>query len=144
MIHLLCLAFLLCLPASAFALDSSDIGTYAIIHRDGHVTDFTFFVSLTASQWNVEQKNPNGSWSNVTCERDCILRASEKTDISRFFPANILKDVAPSCVHNSAFAFCSFASRSRSENRSYVLIALVTQQPTPVWLKKLSNERRAP
>lgn len=130
--------------ASAYALDVSDVGTYAVVHRDGHVTDFKFFASLSANQWKIEQKNPDGSWSSVTCQKNCILRESDKSIINRFFPANILNDIDPSCVHNSAFAFCNFTSRSRPGSKSYVMIALVTPQPTPVWLKKLSGERHAP
>jgi hypothetical protein len=141
MIRLLCTLLFLGISASASALDATDVGTYALIHRDGHVTDFIFFVSLTGSSWNVEQKKPDGSWSNVTCEADCILRASEQKDIEHFFPPDALVEISPSCVHNTAFAFCAYTARSRPKTKNHVLIVLVMPQPTPVWLKKLSDDR---
>lgn len=132
------------ISSTAVALDTSDVGTYAVIHRDGHVTDFTFFVSLTEGKWNVEQKTPDGSWSNVTCERDCVLHESNQKDVARFFPASTLTEIAPTCVHNTAFAFCNYSFRSHPETRAYIFIALVTPQPTPLRLKKLSSDRHAP
>jgi hypothetical protein len=144
MIRLLCTLLFLGIPASASALDAADVGTYAVIHRDGHVTDFTFFVSLTDGAWNIEERKPDGSWSNVTCQGDCVLRASGPQDIARFFPADALAKISPSCVHNSAFALCTFTASSRPESKSHVLIALITPQPTPLPLKKLADDRRAP
>ena len=141
MIRLLWLIVLLGISATAAALDTSDVGTYAVIHRDGHVTDFKFFVSFSGDSWNVEQKKPDGSWSNVTCERDCVLHESNQQDIARFFPASALAEIAPSCVHNTAFALCSYTLRSRPERKDYLFIALVTSQPTPLRLKKLSGNR---
>ncbi len=143
-VALMLLGSILYTSANSYALDSSDVGTYAVVHRDGHVTNFTFYASVSATKWNIEQKVPNGSWSNVTCETDCILRESNPKAIRRFFPASVLKDIEPNCVHNSAFAFCNFTHTSRPGSKGYVMVALVTQQPTPVRLRKLSNERLAP
>ncbi len=139
MIRPLSFIVLFCIAATAAALDKSDAGNYAVIHRDGHVTDFTFFVSLTSDKWNVEQRQPDGSWSSVTCTRDCILHESKAQDIARFFPANALKEITPSCVHNTAFAFCSYTLRAHPESKGYTFIALVTPQPTPLRLKRLED-----
>lgn len=137
MIRLFTFFVLFCISASASALDKTDIGHYAVIHRDGHVTDFTFFVSLTDGKWNLEQRQPDGSWSNVTCTSGCTLQESKAQEIARFFPATTLKEISPSCVHNTAFAFCSYTLRSHPESKEYAFIALVTPQPTPLRLKKL-------
>lgn len=144
MIHLIRFIVLLSVSVTAAALDTSDVGTYAVVHRDGHGTDFVFFASLTGTIWNVEQRKPNGTWSSVTCERDCILRNSQQQDIARFFPANVLTAATPSCVHNTAFAFCNYTLRSQPTSKGHVLIALVTPQPTPMQLRKLSGDRRGP
>lgn len=132
MICLLWFIVLLSVPAIAVALDTSDGGTYAVIHRDGHITDFTFFVSFSNSTWNVEQRKPDGTWSSVTCERDCILQNSQQQDISRFFPVSFLTTATPSCVHNTAFAFCNYTFRSQPKNKDHILIVLATPQPTPL------------
>jgi len=145
MLRLFSILFVLGISATASALDATDAGTYALIHRDGHVTDFIFFVSLTGNTWNVEEKKPDGSWSSVTCEEDCILRESDQNDIARFFFFyGVLAKVAPSCVHNTAFAFCAYTPRAHPETKSHVLMILITPQPTPLRLKKLSNDRYAP
>jgi hypothetical protein len=139
MIRLLSFIVLFGIAATAAALDKSDAGNYAVIHRDGHVTDFTFFVSLTGDEWNIEQMQPDGSWSSVTCTRDCVLHESKAQDIARFFPANTLREMTPSCVHNTAFAFCSYTLRAHPERKDYKIIALVTPQPTPISLKRLED-----
>jgi hypothetical protein len=135
---------LLVLSAAASALDSSDVGTYAVVHRDGHVTNFTFFVSSSKGSWDVEQQNPDGSWNNVTCEHDCLLRESTSQDIKRFFPSSTLAHLSPSCVNNTAFAFCNYTAQASSQEKGYIFIALVTPKPTPMRLKKLSNIRHTP
>jgi hypothetical protein len=135
----LSLAFSL-LPTQAMALEATDAGSYAVIHRDGHVTDFVFRVVRTANTWNVEQRKPDGSWQNVTCERDCILRASSWTDIERFFPANLLAEMKPSCMHNTAFAFCNYSLVKQPGKGGHIFIALVTPSPIPLKLKKLPND----
>jgi hypothetical protein len=137
MLRLLPFIVLLGISASAAALDKTDVGHYAVIHRDGHVTDFTLFVSLAGGRWNVEQRQADGTWSNVTCTRDCVLHESKAQDITRFFPADAPKEASPSCVHNTAFAFCSYTLRSHPGSKDYAFIALVTPQPTSLKLKRL-------
>src|SRR3989339_164878 len=123
--RLLYIISLMILSVSSYALDTSDVGTYAVIHRDGHVTDFTFFVSLSGDRWNVEQKKPNGTWTNVTCERDCVLHESNNNEIVHFFSASALTEIKPSCVHNTAFAFCTYSLRAKPASKDYIFFALV-------------------
>jgi len=137
-------AFLLAISTVAAALEPSDAGSYAVIHRDGHVTDFLFFVSVVDGNWRIERRNPDGRWNNVTCEEECKLNPSTAKDLVRFFPPQVLSAIVPSCVHNMAFAFCTYAPRTNPEDRRQVVVALVTPTPTPVHLKKVSNERIGP
>ncbi len=139
MIRLLTFIVLFGISAGAAALDQSDTGSYSVIHRDGHVTDFTFFVSLSGDKWNIEQRLPDGSWANVTCTQDCILHQSKEQDVVRFFPASARKEISTSCIHNTAFAFCSSALRLHPENKDYTFIALTRPQPIPLKLKKLEQ-----
>lgn len=139
MFHLFAFFTLLAISTNATALDRSDIGNYAVIHRDGHVTDFTFHVSLTDTQWNIEQRQADGKWMKVTCSTDCVLHESSPQDIARFFPQDALKEASPSCVHNTAFAFCSLTLLAKPEIKGYTFIALVTPKPIPLRLKKLEE-----
>lgn len=126
------------------ALDKSDVGTYAVVDQGGQATDFAFFVSLSGDTWNVDQRNPDGSWSSVSCEENCLLHVSDQNEIKRFFPPDTLEDISPSCVSNKAFAFCNYFSHASPEKKGYLFIGLVTPQPTPLTLKKLSAERITP
>ncbi len=130
-------AALIAISASAQALDKSDVGNYAVIHRDGHVTDFTMFASLNGGQWKIEHLLPDGAWENVTCSEDCTLHESKPADIRRFFQPEDLKQIKPSCVHNSAFAFCNYTMDSHLGRTGYLLIGLEEPQPSMVQLKRL-------
>ncbi len=125
------------LSAGAQALDQSDVGNYAVIHRDGHVTDFIMFASLKDGQWNMEHLQPDGTWEKVTCAENCVLHESKPADLKRFFTPDDLKQIKPSCVHNSAFAFCNYTMESHPGRTGYVLIALERAQPGIVQLKRL-------
>ncbi|HEY5994228.1 MAG TPA: hypothetical protein VIU46_06450 [Gallionellaceae bacterium] len=126
------------ISASAVALDESDVGNYALIHRDGHVTDFISYLSYTGGKWNVEHLMPDGTWQNVTCERDCTLHESKPADLKRFFDADDLKQITPTCVHNASFAFCNYTMASKPGLTGYVLVGLTTKQPAIVQLKRLA------
>lgn len=125
---------------NASALDQTDSGNYAVVHRDGHLTDFTFFVSHNAGQWNVEQRQPDGSWASATCSRNCMLKESTARDLARFFTENELKETRPSCVHNEAFAFCRQDALFRPGEKEYSLVALMMMtRPIQIQLKKIDT-----
>ncbi|MDD2685949.1 MAG: hypothetical protein PHY62_07315 [Gallionella sp.] len=140
MFRWLTLIALFCISANTAALDQSDVGNYAVVHRDGHVTEFNFFVSLSGEQWNIEQRQPDGTWTNVTCTENCVLQKSNEQDIARFLPQDTREKINLSCVHNTAFAFCSISPREAPENKAHLLIALVQSPPIPLKLKKLTAE----
>jgi hypothetical protein len=136
--HLFAAVALLCLTWQAHALDQSDTGNYAVVHRDGHITDFTFFVSHHAGQWNVEQRQPDGSWASATCANNCLLKETDAHDLARFFTANELQETRPACVHNHAFAFCRRDSLLRPGEKEYSLVALMMmERPIQIQLKRM-------
>lgn len=104
-------------------------------------TDSVFYASTANARWNVEQKNKDGSWSNVTCVTDCILKDSSAANISSFILSGVLQKQDFTCVHNSAFAFCFYTTKENRNQGGYALIALTRDLPTPVFLKKLSKEK---
>ncbi len=125
------------LSAGAQALDQSDVGNYAVIHSDGHVTDFISFVSLKDGHWNIEHLLPDGTWDKVTCEDECVLHESRPADIKRFFTPDDLKQIKPSCVHNSEFAFCNYTMDTHPGLTGYLLIGLGGPEIQMVQLKRL-------
>lgn len=138
--RLFSLLTLLFLSFQAFALDQADSGNYAVVHRDGHITDFTFFVAYSDGQWNVEQRQPDGTWASATCARSCMLKESGTADLARFFSASELNETHPSCVHNNAFAFCRQDSILRPGEKDYTLVALMMMaHPIQIQLKKVES-----
>ncbi|MBA3023741.1 MAG: hypothetical protein KKG03_00175 [Gammaproteobacteria bacterium] len=135
---------LLVLTWQASALDQSDTGNYAVVHRDGHITDFSFFVARSEGQWSVEQRQPDGSWASATCGRSCLLKESQPADLARFFSENELQETRPSCVHNKAFAFCRQDALFRPGEKEYTLVALMMAQPIQIQLKRMEVGWRDP
>ena len=129
---------IMCFTAAvSFAFETSNAGMYAVVHKDGYVTNFHFSVSQQSGTWNIQQRLNNGQWKNVTCERDCILKVSSESEIENFIPQDIRARQKYECIHNSAFAFCAYSPVDDMTRRGYALIALVTKKPIPIRLKKI-------
>lgn len=129
---------LLTITTFAHAVDTKDAGMYAIVHRDGHTTQKIFRVRRVSSSWVLEDKRSDGTWKDVTCEADCVLRESAPADLRRFFSPTQLEQLSPSCIHNTAFAFCNY-TRAGSKQRAYVMVALVTGRPLLINLARLPS-----
>jgi hypothetical protein len=133
-----CLAALLLMPVAALALDASDVGVYAVVHRDGHVTAKAFRVLQVEGRWQVEDRKPDGTWENVTCEADCVLEDSTAADVERFLGKLMAGELA-GCVHNKSFAFCRVTDDSHPGERQYLLVALTQEQPVVLRLAPQGN-----
>jgi hypothetical protein len=124
------------LSSQAQALTEADVGEYAVIHRDGSVTNKVFRVRQVEGAWRLEDKKPNGQWEDVTCVSDCKLRESSQADLERFFMPSDLAQIKVSCMHNVSFAFCSYSPLSQPNVQGYVLVALVATQPVHIRLAR--------
>ena len=117
---------------SASALDASDIGIYRILNQQGELTPKFFRLAGTPNAWRLEDKQPDGTWVDVTCQGGCKLKTSDEADHRRFFPADDLSKVSISCVYNDAFAFCRYSRSAFPSERGYVFVALTEQHPVPL------------
>lgn len=123
--------------SAAVALDATDQGLYNVIHRDGHTTDTTFMAAIVQDRWHLYRQMPNRAWEDVTCEGDCALVESSMFDLTRFFLADDLKQISPTCIHNKAFAFCRYARRVGSAVPAYVFVVLEAPRPVHVNLGRV-------
>lgn len=123
------------------ALDSQHAGSYAVIHRDGRLTDMLIHVSQQDGQWRLEQRNVDGSWKDVSCGRNCRLQDSTETDVKTLISAMEREQSHFECIQNMAFAFCGYQSRQNPAQNGQLMSMRLTTPPTLVHLKKLSNER---
>jgi len=125
-------------PLTAFAFDQRDVGVYAIVHVDGHVTDKLFRVLHPNGGWRVEDKRPDGSWEDVTCEAECILVESSAADVERFL-GKAPKGVRAECIYNNAFAICRATDETKPSVRQYLFVALTEQRPIVLRLAPQSS-----
>jgi hypothetical protein len=100
-VNLILLVVFMAISVPALALDKSDTGTYVVLSSGcnptddpkvcGQPTNMVFFFSSSEKEWSLENRNPDGSWQNVTCDAFCELHKSSQDDMKQFFPANVLK-----------------------------------------------------
>ncbi len=133
------LAIVLCLFVKpVLALQDADVGTYAVVHPDGHTTDQVFRLTQTTQSkqlWRLDTREPDGSWKRLDCDReqDCLMREQTSYELKTYFPEADLVSLAPSCVAAATFAFCSHLKNVSSDQREFSLRLLVT--PGPIQLK---------
>lgn len=121
------------ISGNAFALDKADEGVYALVHRDGHITNKIARLSQPDGRWRLEERKPDGTWEDVTCEDACALVETTPEQVSQFLRGTALEALAMECVHDQAFAFC------RSGNtgvRSYYMLAFSGEAVIPLkWVR---------
>ena len=122
--------------SNAAALDMQDAGQYTFIHKDGHVTNSVSRLSFANGRWKLEDRKEDGTWDDVTCEKNCLLVDSTQKDVEYFMGGKPPPGLAAECIHNQAFAFCR-VTKQGSDIRKYLFIALTQQRPIPINLKKI-------
>ena len=117
----------------ALALDKADEGVYALVHRDGHVTTKIARLSQPDGRWRLEDRKPDGSWEDVTCEEACALEETTPDQVEKFLQGTALDGLSLRCVHDQAFAFCRGGG---SGTRSYYMLAFSGGQVIPLkWVR---------
>jgi hypothetical protein len=136
------LALLLCLFVnSVWALDETDVGTYAVIHKDGHTTDQVFRFTQTKKLWRMKDRKTDGTWKPIECDRpqDCVMYGADAYSLKKYFTEADIVKLAPSCAETPTFAFCSYLKDDAGVQRQYALRLLVTPGPVEVKLVRVPN-----
>jgi hypothetical protein len=149
-IPLLAFALLALVPASAArALSASASGIYIAMDEGGQPTEKVLRVSRAGDAWQFEDRQPDGSWLDVSCHGGCEHRESRPEDLIAFFGSAPPPDIRPECVQNAQYAFCQLVKPSE-QREGYVLVVRVGEQWLPVSLVRLpeppdgEGERPAP
>lgn len=135
------LAVLVCtaIPAAtASALSSSASGTFIAIDDAGQPTEKVLRVSQQGGNWKFEDRQPDGSWLDVSCHGGCEHRDSQADDLITFFGAPPPPDIQPECVQNEQYAFCQFIKASE-QREGYVLVVRMGEDWMPVSLLRLPD-----
>jgi len=125
-----------------YSFDLTNVGQYAVIHKDRHATNKVFRIMHSDRGWRVEDRKSDGHWEDVTCEEGCILSESKKNDVEYFLGGTSPSDTSSECIHNQEFAICSVSKKSGVHN--YIFLALVQAPPISLRLKKLEPKNYLP
>jgi len=127
--------------APAHAFDLTNAGEFAIVHRNGQVTDLTLKITRQAEQWKVQNRDESGHWQDLGCQGDCDLVDSNKEEVAYFMGGEEPEDMATQCIHNVAYALCRVDVDGDSYPQ-YLFIALVAP-PTAVSLVRVVHQKEA-
>ena len=146
MFKLLLLAVVILVPLATKAgeITNFDIATYSLISKDGRPTGMLMRLSKVNNQWIMEgkAKGTNAPWKNISCDTGCEYRASTNIEHATYlalFPTITQKQFDISCIQNVANAFCRLSKKDHPSKGGYSLIALVTGEPIPMSLRRLTR-----
>ncbi len=128
----------LSLSAIGGDLSEQDAGIYVILDQKLAPTDIFYRLSKARGKWVVEGKNSNENWTNISCDSSCEYRASTESEIQAHFPPRWMANILASCIQNMAQAFCSYTSKEGQAKGGYVMFALVTGRPIPLFLRRIA------
>ena len=120
----------------AVALSPNDAGVYVVMGRDGQPTSLLYRFSFEAGTWRAEGKDEPGAWRSISCDSGCQYVASDKAQAQAYLPPAMRQTHLLACVQNVAQAFCKYVNKSNPSQGGYVVIALVTNPPTPILLRR--------
>ncbi len=126
------------ISTSAFGADLNrqDTGVYAVLGRDGAPTDVLYRFTSDSTRWKAEGKEGSSPWKNISCDQGCDYRSSTTGEANSYLPPKMRGTYGITCIQNIAQAFCKYESLSNPQQVGYVVMALVTTPPTPVFVRR--------
>src|SRR6218665_2581480 len=121
-------------PAPAPELPAADAGTFVVLDRQQAPTELYYRLSQSSGQWLMEGKQADATWTNISCEAACQYRPSTAADIEALFPPTWRERADLACIQNHAQAFCRYSPKGNAAAANYVVVALVTGKPIPIFV----------
>ncbi|MGQ0502428.1 MAG: hypothetical protein ACT4P0_07460 [Panacagrimonas sp.] len=123
---------------SAQAWADRDLGTFAAVDEQGQPSGKVMRVSRRGDAWKFEDRQPDGSWIDVTCQGGCQHQAASSEQVIEFFGSPPPPTIRPECVHNSQYAFCHFSSASGQNDREgFALVVKIGERWMPITLARM-------
>lgn len=135
----LCLLLALSIsPSAAFAdpITIRDMGTYQILGKDRAPIDMFYRLSRADGAWKMEGKQPGGAWNVISCAQGCGYETVSQAEAKSFLPATMSGKFQIDCIKNMAQAFCRYTPLAEPTQVGYVVVALVTGRPLPIFLQR--------
>lgn len=121
-------------------MSESASGVFVAIDDGGQPTEKVLRVSQTPVGWKFEDRQPDGSWLDVSCHGGCEHRESTDEDLVDFFGGPPPNDIKPECVQNEQYAFCHFQKTTPgSEREGFVLVVRIAADWLPVSMIRLPD-----
>ncbi len=128
------------LATAATALTRSDSGTFVALDEDGNPVEKILRVTRQASGWKFEDRQPDGSWLDVSCHGGCDHQPSTGEDLVEMFGAAPPPGLTPECIANAEYAFCHFVKEVANERRDgYVLVVRAGASWHPISLLRMPD-----
>lgn len=125
--------------AAGESLDESDTGIYAVLDKNRNPTQMFYRLSQKDGKWIMDGKKPGGSWIGISCDSGCEYRNSSEAEIQNYFPSDWRASTKISCIQNMTQAFCRYSAKEDAAKRGYVVIALVTGRPIPLFVRRIPS-----
>jgi len=141
-LSVLLVAALILIPPYAIAgeISEADTGTYVILGRNNVPIDMFYRLSKSGEKWVMDGKKTGNSWKNISCDKGCDYRKATDAEIETYFPAELRAKVDIACIKNIAQAFCRYSPKGDSTKSAYVVIALVTGSPIPMFIRRVNPQ----
>lgn len=117
-----------------------DTGTYVLLGRDNAPVDMFFRLSKSGEKWTMDGKEPGDSWRNISCDKGCDYTNATDREIETYFPVELRAKLDIVCIKNIAQAFCRYSPKGDSTQSAYVVIALVTGRPIPIFIRRVNAQ----
>ena len=126
--------------AKAGEIIETDMGTYVLLGRDRTPTDMFYRLSKNGEKWVMNGKEPGGLWKSISCDKGCDYRKTTDGEINTYFPADWRANADIACIQNIAQAFCRYNPKGDQTKAGYVVIALVTGRPIPMFIRRVNAQ----
>lgn len=138
-LFLLVAALILISPCSiAGEISETDSGTYVLLGHNNAPVDMFYRLTKSGEKWVMDGKKPGDSWKNISCDKGCDYTVATPREIETYFPAELTAKLDIVCIKNIAQAFCRYSPKEDHTKSSYVVIALVTGKPIPMFIRRVN------
>lgn len=128
------------LLASAQAMDASDAGTYVAVDPEGAPIGKVLRVSRQGVRWRFEDRQPDGSWVDVSCQGGCDHQPASEADIVRIFGSPPPPHLRPDCIFNQQYAFCRIHAVGAGVPDRHTLMVKIEDRWMAVSLTRLPSD----
>lgn len=123
-----------------FALSEKDEGTFLALDDQGRPIEKILRVSRAGADWKFEDRQPDGSWLDVSCHGGCQHHEANAEDLVRIFGSDPPSHLRPDCIYNNEYAFCHIVFAEPETPERYALIVRIEERWLPFNLVRVPED----